>query len=242
MAPLLAANRQAAADGLRADLDSIFAGRMSALVAYGPGLDAGRSPRARPLNTLALVDRVSATDLSACAAHAARWRKLGLAMPLLLSRDEFVRSLDVFPFEYGDILARHTTIAGDDPFEGVTVRDDDLRRACEAQAKSHLIHLRGGFLETGNIAAGVAALVQASASPLETLLRHVARLRGRPSASVLDLVSAVADVEGISATAIRSVLDLVADPAVGNDEAMRLYPDYLVSVERLVAYLDAWRS
>lgn len=242
MGAVLPPDRQSAASALRADLERVFAGRLSALVAYGPGLEGARGARAQPLNTLALSDRVTNADLAACASESARWRKLGLAMPLLLSRDEFLRSLDVFPFEYGDILARHVTLAGADPFEGVTVADEDLRRACEAQAKSHLIHLRGGFLETGNVAADVVALVQASAAPFQALLRHVGRLRGRPVHDVLALVASISDVDGVSAAAVRSVLDLVADPALGNDEAVRLYPVYLESVERLVAYLDGWRG
>lgn len=242
MGVVLAADRQTAAAALLSDLERIFPGRLSALVAYGPALESGRGMRAQALNTLALADRVTATDLAACASEAPRWRKLGLAMPLLLSRDEFLRSLDVFPFEYGDIIARHATLSGTDPFEGVTVAEEDLRRACEAQAKSHLIHLRGGFLETGNVAADVVALVQASAAPFHALLRHVARLRGHASNDVLDLVASVADIGGVSASAVRSVLDLVADRTLGNDEAVRLYPPYLDSVERLVTYLDGWRS
>ena len=70
-------------------------------------------------------------------------------MPLLLSRQEFARSLDVFPVEYGEIVANHVTIVGDDPFAGATIAEADLRRSCELQAKSHLIHLREGFLEAG---------------------------------------------------------------------------------------------
>ena len=50
-----------------------------------------------------------------------------------------------FPLEFGDILARHVTLAGTDPFQGAHVPSEDLRRACEVQAKSHLIHLARGL-------------------------------------------------------------------------------------------------
>jgi hypothetical protein len=78
-----------------------------------------------------------------------RWRRAGLAVPLLLARNEFERSLDVFPVEYGEIVANHITIIGHDPFAGARIAEADLRRSCELQAKSHLIHLREGFLEAG---------------------------------------------------------------------------------------------
>ena len=83
------------------------------------------------------------------AAHAATGGAPALAVPLLLSRDEFLRTLDVFPVEYGEIIANHRLIVGEDILAGLQVSEADLRRGCELQAKSHLIHLREGYLETG---------------------------------------------------------------------------------------------
>src|SRR4029450_9549000 len=97
---------------------------------------------------------------------------------LILSRDEFARSLDVFPLEYGEIIARHVVIAGDNPFAGVSLADSDLRRACEQQAKSHLIHLREGFLEAGRQSRELVRLVVSSTAAFRTLLGNIARLDG----------------------------------------------------------------
>lgn len=236
-------DRAAAADRLRLDLVEIFRHRLAALVAYGPGLEStARTSRIRPLNTLALVDDVQVADLAACAERAGGWRRAGLATPLLLSRDEFVRSLDAFPFEYGDIIARHAALAGTDPFDGMVVRAEDLRRACEAQAKGHVIHLRGGYVDAGGQPGALVDLIAASAASFESLLGHVARLRGRPAATVDDLARAVSDIDGMSTAVAGAVVRLVADPTLSNDEARRLFPEYLASVERLVAYLDAWRA
>ena len=78
----------------------------------------------------------------------AAWHDAGLATPLLLAAHEFGRSLDAFPLEFGAILADHVVVAGSDPFDGLRVDAADLRRACEVQARSHLLHLREGYLET----------------------------------------------------------------------------------------------
>ena len=59
--------------------------------------------------------------------------------------------------------ARMQLVYGDNPFAGVTIAPDDLRRACETQAKSHLVHLREGFIESGGRPTGVAELVATSA-------------------------------------------------------------------------------
>ena len=50
----------------------------------------------------------------------------------------------------------------------------DLRRACEAQIKSHLVHLREGFIEAGGDPANIASLVAESSRAFTAPLRHVA--------------------------------------------------------------------
>jgi hypothetical protein len=117
------------------DLQHIFGERLDAVVAYG-------DPDAQPTRCLALVQSLTGDDLDRCAAHAASWHRAGCATPLLLTRDEFAGSLDAFPIEYGEILATHRLIFGIDPFGGMTIRTEDLRREIETQVKSHLVHLR----------------------------------------------------------------------------------------------------
>ena len=65
--------------------------------------------------------------------------------PLLLAANELERSLDAFPREFGAILADHLVVAGSNPFDGLRVDPADVRRACEVQTRSHLLHLREGF-------------------------------------------------------------------------------------------------
>src|SRR6476619_3805549 len=111
------------------DLRTIFAGRMQSLVVYGAS-----DPHDGPVATLAVVDSVTAGDLRHCAERVVLWHSRGLATPLLLEADEFGRSLDAFPFEFGAILADHELVSGANPFAGLTVDAADLRRACEVQA------------------------------------------------------------------------------------------------------------
>lgn len=235
-----------AVEALRGDLTGLFGPRLSTLVAYGPRLFAGPLPtrpsERPPLNTLALLDAVTIDDLQACASRASAWRGAGLAIPLLLGQHDFARSLDVFPFEYGDIAARHVLLAGRDPFEGLAPAPEDLRRACEAQAKSHLIHLREGYVEAGGRPDLTARLLERAAAPLASLLGHIGRLRRREVDTVDGLVHTVDDVPGIVVAAVREILLQVRGATLANDDGRRLYPDYLRSVEALVDYLDGWGS
>ena len=92
--------RRAALDSLTADLQAIFRNRLRAVCAYG--LD-GRDEQ--DLHTIAFVDQLHFDDLAACAPRTRGWQNRGLAVPLILQPEEFLRSLDVFPLEYGDIVA-----------------------------------------------------------------------------------------------------------------------------------------
>src|SRR4030095_16400102 len=83
------------------DLRALFGSRFRSLVAYRDASGAGRAPTP----TLAVVDGLTPDDLRGCADRVASWHEAGLATPLLLRTQEFGRSLDAFPYEFGAILA-----------------------------------------------------------------------------------------------------------------------------------------
>ena len=135
---------------------------------------------------------------------ATRWERAHVATPLILPESEFRRSLDAFPLEYGEIIRAHERVFGDDPFVDVVIAPDDLRRACETQIKSHLVHLREAFIESGGKPGAVASLVKASAPAFTALLRNVARLTGV-------LTSDRAEATRLGARAVHISEQLVAD-------------------------------
>jgi hypothetical protein len=171
---------------LARDLGEIFGGRLESVVAYGLAAAAGAHPDSRahgaprggssPVHTLAMIDALTHRDLVACAARVAAWDEAGLATPLLLVVREFEASLDAFPLELSAILADHVVVSGRNPFDGLTIDAADLRRACEVQARSHLLHLREGFLETRGRSDALSVLIVRSAAPFAALLKSIARL------------------------------------------------------------------
>jgi hypothetical protein len=239
-APLaLSAAQRTAADVLAADLQRTFGSRLQALVAYG--LDADDAQ----LHTLALVDRVTFDDLAACLPSTTRWSRAGLAVPLFLGRDEFDRSLDVFPVEYGHIVASHVTIIGNEPFAGTRIHEADLRRACELQAKSHLIHLREGFLEGHGQSGQVVELIASSQPAFRALLANIARLESARGDAASpghadDALAAFAEQRiGVPRATVQEVLAFrpsagsIADPTA-------LLGRYMTATERICSYVDGW--
>jgi hypothetical protein len=228
-------------DALRAldrDLHDVFGARLRSVVAYA----SAHRPGAAPASALAVVETLTADDLRACAAHVGAWHEAGLQTPLLLAAHEFGRSLDAFPLEFGAILADHALLSGANPFGTLKVEAADLRRACEIQARSHLLHLREGYVETAGRSDALAELISRSAAPLAALARSVARLEG---VSADDAESAGRHIEhalGAAGGSLTDVLKLLPKQPLSSEDARRLFPPYLDAIEKLANYIDGWRS
>jgi hypothetical protein len=228
-----------AARAVSSELQAIFGARLRSVVAYGAHLD---NHSDGPVTCLALVDTLTVTDLDACAARAAGWHRAQIAVPLILPTDEFRESLDAFPLEYGEILRAHETVAGDDLLAGVTIAADDVRRACETQVKSHLIHLREAYMESGVNPTAVSDLVRASAPAFGALLRNVARLFGVHSSSRMQTTLDGARAAGLPERVVADVLALERPAAMPQTDAARLFPEYLAAVEQLARSINSWRT
>ena len=194
-----------ATDTLAAQLMEIFGPRLKMVAAFG----------AEP-HTCAIVDTVTVDDLRKCAALNGGWKRGKLDAPLLIVRDELARALDAFPLEFSEIIATRRLISGTDLLEGIRIPHDDLRRACEVQARSHLVHLREGYIEASGDQRAVGRLVTASAESFRALLLNVARLNG-------------------------STLDELMK-TLGLSERAADFPEALGAAERLVEFVDRWNK
>jgi len=225
----LDASAQRAYQRCAADLRRVFGDRFVALVAAGPGA------------AVAFATSVAPADLEALGSLNESWRREGASTPIVITPDEFHRSLDTFPAEYQALLDNHVVIDGISPLEGVAINRDDLRRACEAQARGHLIHLRQGWIEAGAHHHGLEHLIERSAGPLRQLLRNLARLIGDTAADDAALAAFAERVAGMPASLVSAILDLEHAPHRSRALVDRL-PEYLTASERLWAVIDAWRA
>lgn len=234
----MASTWQAAAGALIADLRNIFGDRLTSVVAYGARLDGDSHA---PLNCMVLVSDLSVSDLEACARRAGHWERGAIATPLLMPEGEFRRSLDAFPLEFGEIIRAHERIVGNDPFIGLSIARDDLRVASETQIKSHLLHLREGYIESGGQPAAVARLVTASAPAFTALLRNVAALNAVSTSDRMEATRAGARAAGVPDGIVNDLLALEHHSDVPTSDPARLFPSYLAAVEQLAHAVDTWR-
>jgi hypothetical protein len=234
--PNFSPSQRRAADALAIDLEEVFGRRLQALVAYSGSHGDGA------VHSCAVVDGLSFQDLTRCLPFTDRWRQRRIAVPLMLSQDELQRTLDIFPLEYATIAADHLVVRGKDPFAGMAIPVEDVRRATEAQAKSHLIHLREAYLESHGETTRIAEVIAASAAPLRALLRNISRLHGMDAAGMSDeALAAMADTRmGAAAPVIRDVLAASADGPSAVTDPGHLLARYVEATERIWAFVDTW--
>ena len=190
-------------DTLASDLKEIFGDRLRMVAAFSSNA-----------HTCAVVQTLTLDDLDRCAGLQHKWKKLGLASPLFVLETELVRARDAFPLEFSEIIATRRLVFGTDVLEGVHVPKGDLRRACEVQARGHVVHLREGYIEAAGDRKAVDTLVSAAIPSFRALVTNAARL------------------DGIAPKALVTQLNL--------ENFERGFPDALRAAERLVDYVDQW--
>jgi hypothetical protein len=124
----------------------------------------------------------------------------------------------------------------------MTIRDEDVRRACEVQVKSLLVHLREDFIESRGRPSEAATLVTESAPAFAQLLRRLARLDAAACTTNQELCAYAGSRPRLDVRVVGDVLALARNPSASGVDASRLFPAYLTAVETLWQFVDRWRQ
>ena len=197
--------------------------RLVSLLLYG---SAAREPETASrqqdgMNTLLIVDRADSDLFTALAAPVRAWVGANHPAPLVLTQQEWQSSGDAFPIEYEDIRAGHRVLAGRDPWHGIRVEREHVRRQLEHELMGKLIHLRQAYTAEWNNGKRLGEVIAGTRAGFYTMLRAVLRLTGRPvPRAPHDLVREAGGLIGFSA-------DGLTEPAA-----------YLDAVTRTAAYVN----
>jgi hypothetical protein len=193
---------------------------------------------------MVVVDRLPLEKLRAVAAVSRAWADDGNPPPMTFTPSEFRSSADIFPMEYADMLERHRVLFGEDPFVGISVNPPDLRLEVEQQTMGKLLHLRQATMGAGGDRKLQMELLEKSLSTLMVIFRGVSRLHGDvPPQDYEELTKNLAQRAGFSADPFVKVIRHVrGTEKLPRDGAEAILEEYLGAMERLVTYLNGFRS
>ncbi|MEO7999888.1 MAG: nucleotidyltransferase domain-containing protein, partial [Gemmatimonadaceae bacterium] len=130
-------------------LTQMYGTGLRSVVLYGSAASGEDVKGKSDQNVLVIVDRLDRTRLQQLAQTTRAWIDAGNPPPLTLTHAEWLRSADIFPMEYADILERHRILHGENPLGGIRVAPRDLRLQVEHEAMGKLLKLRAGVMSAG---------------------------------------------------------------------------------------------
>ncbi len=181
--------------------------RLVALLLYGSAARGAHVPERSDVNTLLLCDAVDEGLFAALEPAVHGWVRAGHPAPLILTEREWRESADAFAIEYEDIRHAHRLLAGRDPWAGITVRRDDVRRQLQQELMGKLVRLRQAYAALSRDPKQLADVIVRSTGGFFTMLRTALRLVGKPApAAPGELVREAAAVMGFSPEGLDDLL------------------------------------
>lgn len=156
-----------------------LAGLNATALLYGSAARGDWVPGRSDVNLLVLVDDTTPGALRRLTPAVTAWHTRGFAPPLIMGRNEWARSTDVFPIEITDMQVAHKVLCGADPLAGMAVSPDDLREAVEKELRGKLVRLRQAYVRFGDAGAILGGFALASISTYFAMLRCIAVLFGK---------------------------------------------------------------
>jgi hypothetical protein len=227
-------------DELTKQLRDAFGAELTAVVLYGSAATGEHVAKKSDTNVLVIVDALGPAQLQRASATARAWTDAGNPAPLLLTREEWLGSADIFPMEYADVLAAHRALHGALP-GAVTVDPAHLRLELEHEAMGTLLQLRRGYLAAGNDAREQVALLEASLSTVLVIFRAFLRLAGEsPPREHQQVTQQAAARAGFDPGPFLRVLrHKRGDESLRAADASGVFGPYLEGLQQLVRHLDA---
>ncbi len=225
---------------LSEELKKICGANLGSVVLYGSSA-AGDKVKTSDYNVLVAVDRLDAEVLTSLTELCSAWSREGNPAPLLFAKETLLRSADVFPIEFSDIIQSNKIIYGANLFEGMKIEPANLRLQLEHELKTKLIVLRSRFLTTKGSAKEVEALMVSSISAFLTLFKAILRLYGEnPPAKKIEVLPLLAEHIKIDIEIFTIVWDLKEGKKSPDLTSAQLFSRYLTAVQSVTDSVDAW--
>jgi hypothetical protein len=189
------------------DLTQALGDRLVTLLLYGSAARGLYVPDRSDLNTLLICDRADADLFARLATPVARWVKGGQPAPIILTAQEWRDATDAFPIEYEDMREAHRLLAGRDPWAGITVDREHVRRQLEHELMGKLVQARRAYAALQGEPKRLGRVLVESAGGFLAMLRAALRLAGHaPPPAAEQVVQTAGATIGFDAAALAPLV------------------------------------
>jgi len=213
---------------------------LESVILFGSAVAGDFHPEFSNVNLFCVLRDCSFASLQALAPAVKWWDAQKQPPPLFMTREEIVRSVDVFTIELIDMQQHHRVLFGEDVIQGLSIPLNLHRVQVEYELREKLELLRQHLsLASGNHSRMWELLLR-SVSSFTTLFRHVMLVLGQ-SAPVgkREAVQALAQRIGFEASGVLQVLDVREKKTDRKKfDVADVFARYLAALEHVTAAVD----
>lgn len=158
------------------NLKEIFKERLSSVFLYG-SCAIEEITKDSDLNSIVIIENLQAHDLKKAHKEVVNFRKKTKSCPLLMDKDEWFNSSDVYAIECSDIKERYKILYGENLIDTINYDKSHLRFQCEQETKNLLIRLRQTYLINVNNKRVMRDLIRSASRTIMVILRTILRLK-----------------------------------------------------------------
>lgn len=129
------------------------------------------------LNLMIVTNELTAENLYDISKPVKKWVKGKNPIPVIMNRDEWYSSFDVYAIEYADIKENYRIIYGEDLIPTISINKYFLRLQCESELKSLLLKYKNNFLMNVKSDREMKKLLNNVIKTLLVIFRSVLRLQ-----------------------------------------------------------------
>ena len=213
---------------------------LESIILYGSAASDSFDPEFSNINLLCLLKDTGFLALRSLSPAMDWWSRQKQVAPLIMSREELLRSADVFTIEFLDMKRHHRVLLGDDVLQALSIPMELHRVQVEYELREKLLLLRQSVLLAANKKNQLWDLLLGSVASFATLFRHALIATGEETgASKRDSISKIADRVPFNAAPFLQLLD-VREHKIDRKQVdvEQLCAGYLTVVERVTAAVD----
>ncbi len=222
------------------DVQSVYNSDLTSIILYGSGAKGEYIPKKSDINFLIVLSQQGIENLDKALDFIPQWQKRNVAVPLFLTKEYIASSLDTFPIEFLDMKNGYQLVYGEDILSELDIKNDDLRHQVERELRSKLLHLREGFLSTGNERDELRAMLAASVSTFVSIFEGLLHLKGEQIPSTkAQIFEKTAELLGLQKNVLVQLINIKNGQWHGSKVQLQdIAKTFIGEIQKLVEVVD----